>query len=89
MFVFAIETCGKTVALIQEDNSIMLEGVLNGDREEGRILRRGFDQVRGNRRAQPLHGMNFPVRTQWEWNLRAEIMASATEEPRLRDQLVC
>jgi hypothetical protein len=33
MFVFAIETCGKTVALIQEDNSIMLEGFLNGQRE--------------------------------------------------------
>jgi hypothetical protein len=40
MFVFAIETCGKTVALIQEDNRLMLDGFLTGEREEGMILRR-------------------------------------------------
>ena len=30
MFVFAIETNGKTVALIQEDNRLKLDGFLNG-----------------------------------------------------------
>jgi hypothetical protein len=40
MFVFAVETNGKTVALVQEDNRVMLEGFLNGEREEGQILRR-------------------------------------------------
>jgi hypothetical protein len=44
MFVFAIETCGRTVALIQEDNRLMLDGFLNGEREEGRILRRDIVQ---------------------------------------------
>jgi hypothetical protein len=44
MFVFAIETCGKTVALIQEDNRTMLEGFLNGEREDGQILRRDIVQ---------------------------------------------
>ena len=44
MFVFAIETNGKTVALIQEDNRLMLEGFLNGVREEGQILRRDIPQ---------------------------------------------
>jgi hypothetical protein len=39
MFVFAIETNGETVALIQEDNRYMLDGVLNGKRKEGRELR--------------------------------------------------
>jgi hypothetical protein len=44
MFVFAIETNGKTVALIQEDNRLMLEGFLNGERDEGQILRRDILQ---------------------------------------------
>jgi hypothetical protein len=39
MFVFAIETGGKTVALTKELEPIMLDGVLSGDREEGRHLR--------------------------------------------------
>ena len=39
MFVFAIETCGKTVALIQEESRIMLDGFLNGEREEGQYFR--------------------------------------------------
>jgi hypothetical protein len=44
MFVFAIETNGKTVALIQEDNRLRLEGFLNGERDEGQILRRDIPQ---------------------------------------------
>ena len=44
MFVFAIETCGKTVALIQEDNRLMLDGFLSGERDEGKILRRDIIQ---------------------------------------------
>ena len=46
MFVFAIETCGKTVALIQEDNRLMLDGFLNGERQEGRYFR---DELSGLR----------------------------------------
>jgi hypothetical protein len=44
MFVFAIETGGKTVALIQEDSRFMLEGFLTGEREEGQVLRRDIPQ---------------------------------------------
>jgi hypothetical protein len=44
MFVFAIETGGKTIALIQEDNRLMLDGFLTGEREEGMILRRDVMQ---------------------------------------------
>jgi hypothetical protein len=39
MFVFAIETCGKTVAFTKEMDRIMLDGILNGEREEGQQLR--------------------------------------------------
>jgi len=31
MFVLAIETCGKTVALVQASSSLMLQGFLSGD----------------------------------------------------------
>jgi hypothetical protein len=39
MFVFAIETCGKTVAFTKETDRIMLDGILNGCRDEGQQLR--------------------------------------------------
>jgi hypothetical protein len=39
MFVFAIETCGKTVAFTKETDRYMLDGILNGEREEGKRLR--------------------------------------------------
>ncbi len=38
MFVFAIETCGKTVALVQEDNSLILEGFLTAKTKEGKCF---------------------------------------------------
>jgi hypothetical protein len=40
MFVFAIETCGKTVAFTKEVDRIMLDGILNGERDEGKHLRK-------------------------------------------------
>jgi hypothetical protein len=40
MFVFAIETNGKTVAFTKETDRIMLDGILNGEREEGQQLRK-------------------------------------------------
>jgi hypothetical protein len=40
MFVFAIETCGTTVAFTKETDRIMLDGILNGEREEGQQLRK-------------------------------------------------
>jgi hypothetical protein len=40
MFVFAVETEGKIVALIQEDNRAKLDEFLNGERDEGRVFRR-------------------------------------------------
>jgi hypothetical protein len=40
MFVFAIETCGKTVAYTKETDRIMLDGILNGERGEGQMLRK-------------------------------------------------
>lgn len=42
MFVFAIETNGRTVAFTKETDRIMLEGVLGGDRDEGQQLREGL-----------------------------------------------
>jgi hypothetical protein len=39
MFVFAIETNGKTVALVREENRYTLDGFLNGKRKDGRGLR--------------------------------------------------
>jgi hypothetical protein len=50
MFVFAIETNGKTVAFVQEDNRYMLDGFLNGKRTEGRKARefvRGVEEASG------------------------------------------
>jgi hypothetical protein len=46
MFVFAIETCGKTVAFTKEVDRIMLEGILNGQRDEGQQLRDGLVYLR-------------------------------------------
>jgi hypothetical protein len=46
MFVFAIETCGKTVAFTKETDRIMLDGVLNGEREEGQHLLDGLSLMR-------------------------------------------
>jgi hypothetical protein len=46
MFVFAIETCGKTVAFTKEVDRIMLDGVLNGAREERQYLRHGLLSLR-------------------------------------------
>lgn len=42
MFVFAIETCGRTVAFTKETDRVMLNGILSGDRDEGRHLRNGL-----------------------------------------------
>jgi hypothetical protein len=42
MFVFAIETCGRTVAFTKETDRLMLEGILNGHAEEGQQLREGL-----------------------------------------------
>jgi hypothetical protein len=39
MFVFAIETDGRVVALTKEADPLMLEGFLNGARDEGKHLR--------------------------------------------------
>ncbi|HEX3114243.1 MAG TPA: hypothetical protein VHQ48_02100 [Bradyrhizobium sp.] len=38
MFVFAIETCGKTVAFTKETDRIMLDGILGGERGEGQQM---------------------------------------------------
>jgi hypothetical protein len=46
MFVFAIETCGRNVALIQADARPMLDSFVNGDSDEGRVLRRDIVQPR-------------------------------------------
>jgi hypothetical protein len=48
MFVFAIETNGKTVAFTKETDRVMLNGVLNGDREEGQELRSVLSRTRDN-----------------------------------------
>jgi hypothetical protein len=48
MFVFAIETCGKTVALIQEEDRIMLDGFLSGEREEGHYFREQIPKLYWN-----------------------------------------
>jgi hypothetical protein len=42
MFVFAIETCGKTVAFTKEQDRTMLDGLLSGDRDEGKHLLHGL-----------------------------------------------
>jgi hypothetical protein len=42
MFVFAIETCGRTVAFTKETDRLMLEGMLTGDRDEGKHLLDGL-----------------------------------------------
>jgi hypothetical protein len=39
MFVFAIETNGDTVAFTKEQDPIMLEGFLSGNRDEGKFFR--------------------------------------------------
>jgi hypothetical protein len=46
MFVFAIETCGKAVAFTKETDRVMLDGVLNGQRDEGPQLRDGLMYLR-------------------------------------------
>jgi hypothetical protein len=46
MFVFAIETCGKTVGFTKETDRVMLDGVLNGHRDEGQQLRDGLMYLR-------------------------------------------
>jgi hypothetical protein len=46
MFVFAIETNGKTVAFTKEVDLVMLNGILNGAREEGQHLRDGLFYLR-------------------------------------------
>jgi hypothetical protein len=42
MFVFAIETNGRTVAFTKEVDRVMLDLVLNGNRDEGQQLRTGM-----------------------------------------------
>lgn len=42
MFIFAIETNGRTVAYTKEVDLIMLEGVLTGKTDEGQKLRDGL-----------------------------------------------
>jgi hypothetical protein len=49
MFVFAIETQGHTVAFVRESNRIMLEGVLNGQTEDGQHLRNALALTRDTR----------------------------------------
>jgi hypothetical protein len=39
MFVFAIETNGRTVAFTKETDIIMLAGILGGERDEGKQMR--------------------------------------------------
>jgi hypothetical protein len=46
MFVFAIETCGRTVAFTKEVDRIMLDGVLSGERDEGQHLLDGLSLMR-------------------------------------------
>src|SRR5437763_15375216 len=46
MFFFAIETCGRTVAFTKEVDRIMLDGILNGQREEGQHLLDGLSLMR-------------------------------------------
>ena len=46
MFVFAIETCGRTVAFTKETDRIMLEAFLSGDRDEGQHLLDGLSLMR-------------------------------------------
>jgi hypothetical protein len=46
-FIFAIETCGRTVAFTKEIDRIMLEGILGGGREEeAKELRDGLSSLR-------------------------------------------
>jgi hypothetical protein len=46
MFVFAIETCGRTVAFTKEVDRVMLDGILNGQRDEGQHLLDGLSLMR-------------------------------------------
>jgi hypothetical protein len=46
MFVFAIETLGRTVAFTKETDRVMLEGVMNGQRDEGQHLLDGLSLMR-------------------------------------------
>jgi hypothetical protein len=46
MFVFAIETCGRTVAFTKETDRVMLDGILNGQRDEGQHLLDGLSLMR-------------------------------------------
>jgi hypothetical protein len=46
MFVFAIETCGRTVAFTKKTDLLMLEGVLTGERDEGQHLLDGLSLMR-------------------------------------------
>jgi hypothetical protein len=46
MFVFAIETCGRTVAFTKETDRIMLGAILSGEREEGQHLLDGLSLMR-------------------------------------------
>jgi hypothetical protein len=46
MFVFAIETCGRTVAFTKETDRVMLNGILNGQRDEGQHLLDGLSLMR-------------------------------------------
>ena len=49
MFVFAIETCGRTVAFTKEVDRIMLEGFLSGERDEGQHLLDGLSLMRDHK----------------------------------------
>ena len=46
MFVFAIETCGRTVAFTKEVDRIMLDAMLDGERDEGQHLLDGLSLMR-------------------------------------------
>jgi hypothetical protein len=48
MFVFAIETGGRTVAFTKEADRVMLDGILNGQRDEGQHLLDGLSLMRDN-----------------------------------------
>jgi hypothetical protein len=49
MFVFAIETNGRTVAFTKETDRIMLEAFLSGDRDEGQHLLDGLSLMRDHK----------------------------------------
>jgi hypothetical protein len=46
VFAFAIETGGTTVAFTKETDRIMLDGILNGNGDDGQKLREGLTYLK-------------------------------------------